>query len=327
MDRLAEANRPRCRDRAGTYEVWYVTATQPEARRGFWLRYTTSNPAPGSAHEPHSALWAAVFHREAPERNRAFKAVHPLAAASYADPFAISIDGSALDLRGCRGEIAGPEGGARWDLRWTSHAEPFLIPAPRWLKLVSAANFGAQPALEISGTIEVDGERFDLASAPGGQQHTFGRRHALEWNWGFASGFAGRGSFVDGVSTRVRAPGGATLSGTALGVRLGELGVRLNSLPATVRQAAAISPAGWDAAAADRSLTAEVSIRPRRQDLIGVTYDDPSGGRRVCYHTEVADLEVALSERGREVARERLEAAAAFEYASEQALPGLPPVL
>jgi hypothetical protein len=327
VDRLAVANRPRCHGIEGTYEVWYLTVTQPEAKRGFWLRYTTANPAPGTGHEPHSALWAAVFHRGTPERNRAYKAVHPLSAASYVEPFEVRVADSTLGLRGCRGEVAGPDGGVRWDLSWTSHAEPFLIPGLRWLRLVSAANFGSQPALEVSGTIEVDGEKFQLERAPGGQQHTWGRRHALEWNWGFASGFAGRGSFVDGVSTQVRGPGGVMLGGTALGVRLGERWVGVNSLPATVRQGASISPAGWDATVRDGRLTAEVSIRPRREDLIGVTYADPAGGTRVCYHTEVADLEVTLSEGGQEVASERLEGAAAFEYASDRALPGLPPVL
>lgn len=321
------ANRPRCRDVQGTYEVWYVTVTQPESRRGFWLRYTTSNPLPGTGHEPHAAVWAAVFDRDSPARNRAYKAAHPLSAARYAEPFAVQVAESRLDLRGCRGEVTGPEGGMRWDLSWTSHAEPFLIPDLRWLKLVSAANFGAQPALEVSGTIEVDGEQFRLDRAPGGQQHTWGRRHALEWNWGFAGGIAGRGTFVDGVSTRVRGPGGVALTGTAVGVTLGRHRVALNSLPAMLRQGAAISPAGWDATVSRGGLTAEVSIRPRREDLLGVTYADPAGGNRVCYHTEVADLEVTLSEGGREVAAARLEGAAAFEYASEHALPGLPPVL
>jgi hypothetical protein len=239
----------------------------------------------------------------------------------------VRVADSTLDLRGCRGQIRGLLGRGSWDLTWTSHAEPFPIPGRRWLGLVSAANFGAQPALEVSGTLELDGERFRLERAPGGQQHTWGRRHALEWNWGFASGFAGRGSFVDGVSTRVLGPGNANLGGTGLGLRSGERAFFVNSLPAMLRHGASVSPAGWDVAVRRGKLLAEVSVRARREDLLGVTYADPGGGTRVCYHTEVADLELTLSEGGREVAAERLEGAAAFEYASQRALPGLPPVL
>jgi hypothetical protein len=62
-----------------------------------------------------------------------------------------------------------------------------------------------------------------------------------------------------------------------------------------------------------------VAILPRLEDLIGVIYDDPTAGRRFCYHTEVADLELTLG--GRTI---RQEAAAAFEYASTEPLTGLP---
>ena len=65
-----------------------------------------------------------------------------------------------------------------------------------------------------------------------------------------------------------------------------------------------------------------LAILPRRADLIGVTYEDPTVGRRICYHTEVADLELTVGER-----TIRREAAAAFEYASTEPLPGLPPRL
>lgn len=328
MDRLELANRPRGRDSLGTYEVWYVTVTQPSLGRGFWLRYTTTNPSAGSGHEPHAALWAAAFHRGAPTRNAALKAIYPLSSVAYGEPFSVSVGDASIDLRGCRGELKAPGGNARWDLSWTSHAEPFFMPAPTWLRAVSAANFGAQPCLEISGVIEIGGETFELDRASGGQQHTWGRRHALEWNWGFAAGLGGRrGDYVDGVSTRVRGPGGVALRGTALGLRLAGQGINVNSLPAMLRAGADLSPVGWDTRVADGGVTAEVSIRPRREDLIGVTYADPGGGTRVCYHTEVADLEVTLLEGDREIASERFESAAAFEYASEQALPGLPPML
>lgn len=328
MDRLALANRPRCSGQAATYEVWYVTFHQPEQRRGFWLRYTTFNPGPAAQAEAHSALWAFSFHRDAPERNQALKSVLPLDAAAYEEPFAVRIGDSRLDLRGCRGGLETPEGRAGWDLNWTSHAEPFFFLEPRWQRLASAANVGAQPALEVSGWIEIGGERFDVDRAPGGQQHTWGRRHALEWNWGFASGLGGRrGDYVDGVSTRVRGPAGAPLGGTALGLHLAGRRVSINSLPRTLRQAGAISPAGWDVDVEEDRLRAEVEIRPRKEDLVGVTYSDPAGGIRVCYHTEVADLEVKLFEGGRLVAEEVREAAAAFEYASDAALPGLPPRL
>jgi hypothetical protein len=67
-----------------------------------------------------------------------------------------------------------------------------------------------------------------------------------------------------------------------------------------------------------------VEVTPRRSDLIGVTYADPRGGSRVCYHTEVADLELRLTKGDEVVARIRRPAATAFEYGTESPVPGLP---
>ena len=71
-----------------------------------------------------------------------------------------------------------------------------------------------------------------------------------------------------------------------------------------------------------RTLTA--AIKPRREDLIGVTYTDPRGGARFCYHTEVADLEMRLIDGREKVAEVTRPASAAFEYASETPLAGVP---
>src|SRR5690348_15594910 len=39
MDREG-ANAPRCQDRTGTYEAWYLTIADVAGRRGYWFRYT-----------------------------------------------------------------------------------------------------------------------------------------------------------------------------------------------------------------------------------------------------------------------------------------------
>ena len=72
----------------------------------------------------------------------------------------------------------------------------------------------------------------------------------------------------------------------------------------------------------DRVLHATVT--PQREDLIGVTYVDPRGGARFCYHTEVADLDLRLVRGTETLGRVTRLAAAAFEYASETPLAGVP---
>src|SRR5260221_13474487 len=100
------ANAPRCQDRAGTYEAWYVTVSDPAARRGYWLRYTTMNPAGGVAAQAHAALWAFAFDRDQPEGNWGGKVTFPLRALrTSSQPFALRLEGAVLDPNGCSGQV------------------------------------------------------------------------------------------------------------------------------------------------------------------------------------------------------------------------------
>ncbi len=317
------ANAVRCEDRPGTYEAWYVTVS--DRRRGFWIRYTTFRPAAGVPHDAHSALWAFAFDRDDPSSNWGAKALFPLGALrAEAQPFAIRLGSAVLSLDGCSGELVAERGTARWDLRWTSREPPFPFLRPRWQALSSVANLGAQPALTISGTIEVNGRTHRLESAPGGQQHTWGTSHALAWNWAFGSG---PDFWVDGATSRVRSRLGRVLVGTAVGAGAAEHHFLFNGPIQVLRNRGPISQDGWKAHARLGDRVLNVSVTARRDDLIGVTYADPQGGSRFCYHTEVADLELSLVRKQETLAQVTRRAGAAFEYASELPLPGLPPLL
>ena len=157
-----------------------MTVADPGSGCGFWIRYTTLNPAPGSGAEPHSALWAFAFDRADPANNWGGKVTFPLRALQVSSrPFGLRLEGATLDRDGCWGEIHTERGSARWDLKWTSREPPFPFLRPRWQSLSSVANIGAQPALTVSGTVEVGGTVHLLQAAPGGQQHTGGTSHAL----------------------------------------------------------------------------------------------------------------------------------------------------
>src|SRR5260370_22894182 len=114
VDREA-ANAPRCQDRTGTYEAWYVTVSDPSSGRGFWLRYTTLNPASGVAAEAHTALWAFAFDRDHPQAHWGGKVTHPLRALRTSSrPFGLRLEGAALEHDGRSGQIHTERGSARW---------------------------------------------------------------------------------------------------------------------------------------------------------------------------------------------------------------------
>jgi hypothetical protein len=316
------ANAARCHDRTGTYEAWYVTVVEPARRLGYWIRYTTFNPAPGIDADAHSALWAIRFDHDNPGANWGAKASFPLGALQVQSrPFALRLDDALLADNGCSGEIDTERGRMTWNLRWDSREHPFPFMRRPWHLLSSVANIGVQPAIRVSGTIELNGKAVHLEHAPGGQQHTWGSRHALEWNWGFASG---DDFWVDGATSRVRSRLGRELVGTAIGAHAREQRFLLNGPLQVLRSRGQMSADAWTAQARLGPRQLHVEVRPRRSDLIGVTYPDPRGGSRVCYHTEVANLELRLTQGDEILARVRRPAAAAFEYGSESPEQGLP---
>ncbi|GAC1505411.1 MAG: hypothetical protein NVS1B3_03610 [Candidatus Dormibacteraceae bacterium] len=316
------ANAARCRGRTGTYEAWYVTVSDPLRRRGYWIRYTSFNPARGVEVEAHCALWGFYFEHENPSANWGAKAMFPLATLQLQSrPFVLRIDDALFMRNGCSGEIDSERGRMRWDLRWDSREQPFPFLRPPWHVLSAVANIGVQPAIKVSGTIDINGKTVHLEHAPGGQQHTWGSHHALEWNWGFASG---DDFWVDGATSRVRSRVGGELVGTALGLHAREHRFLFNGPADVLGTRGPIVPESWTADAKLGPRRLHVAVTPRRSDLIGVTYQDPRGGSRVCYHTEVADLEIRLTRGDDILARVRRPASAAFEYAAESPVSGLP---
>jgi hypothetical protein len=316
------ANAARYRGRKGAYEAWYVTVSDPARRQGFWIRYTTFSPASGVEGEAHSALWGFYFDHENPSANWGAKATFPLSSMQLKSrPFVLRIDDALLVRNGCSGEVESERGKMSWDLRWDSREQPFPFLRPPWHLLSSVANIGVQPAIKVSGRIEVNGRPVYLEHAPGGQHHTWGWQHALEWNWGFASG---DDFWVAGATSRVRSRLGVDLVGTPVATHARQQRFIFNGPIHVLSTRGPIEPESWTAQAKIGPRQLHVAVTPRRADLIGVTLPDPRGGSRVCYHTEVADLEMRLTLHDEVLARVRRPASAAFEYASESPIPDLP---
>src|SRR5260370_41570074 len=109
------ANAPRCQDRAGPYEAWYVPVADPEMRRGFWIRYPTLNPARGAGLQAQSALWAFAFDRDHPEANWGGKVDFPLRALQTSlRPFRLRLEGATLEREACSGQAISRRRRMRW---------------------------------------------------------------------------------------------------------------------------------------------------------------------------------------------------------------------
>ena len=184
--------------RPSHYEVWYLTLSHLPSRTGFWIRYTLESPRLGDG-EPYAQLWFARFDGNDPSRtfgvNRRFPAAR---LTTVAEPFSVTISDSVLRHDGMAGSLDVEAGGdpgqaphhVTWNLRWTpSVATHHQLPPLAYLAPVDTRVLSPNLDVAIDGEIVVDGERYELRGAPGGQTHLWGKKHAYSWGWSHCNAF------------------------------------------------------------------------------------------------------------------------------------------
>jgi hypothetical protein len=273
-----------------------------------------------------------------PSRNVGEKASFPVSELkASAEPFELRLDGAVLTDEGMSGAIEGGAGRCSWDLSWAPRLPAYghVHPALRAAKIAKTILFLPHPDVEVSGTVEFGGRRFEVNAARGGQAHLWGSKHANRWAWAHCNDFvdgAGnsrRDTFVDGVSVFVPRFGREIGPNTPVVARIGGEDMLSISPLAVQRNRSDFDLTSWnfEARTLRRKLVGHVSAR--REDLVGVTYHDPDGDLAYCYNTEVADMRLEVFERSgpltswRKRDDVRSDGRAHFEYAQREPLPGV----
>lgn len=285
--------------RAGHYEVWYLTFNGHASRVGFWIRYTLEAPHAGAA---HGRVWFAAFDGEtagaAPiALNRAHDASRVSLAAS---PFAVAIGPSTLRHDGAQGVVEGGGHRAAWDLHWEPCAEtlrhlPALVYRTRF---AGTRVLSPNPRIAVSGTVEVDGRRFDLEGEPGGQSHVWGRRHADAWAWGRCSAFDdGADAFVEALTVRVRRAGVLLPALTFLTVEIDGERHDFTGFRSALRARGRFATGRYVFSAESRDMRVVGAFEGAPDRMVQARYADPDGTPRFCANTEVGDLTLTVQRR------------------------------
>jgi hypothetical protein len=326
----------------GHYEVYYLSATDPDSGVGLWLRYTML--APQSPDEEAScALWVMAMDPDAESSSSSLfarKLTLPITALDVtAEPFELRIGEATLNGQGMSGSFQD----VSWDLRWHGdlgayhHVHPLL----RRARVAKTVLVLPRPDLSVYGTVCLGDRVLRLDGARGGQAHLWGSKHAARWAWVHANDLRTPGgervpdSFLDAVSVFVPRLGRELGPSTPLVARFAGEDFICTSPLRVMRNHSRFGLTHWNlqAQTAERRLTVEVNAP--RERLLGVTYQDPDGQLAYCYNTEIASLRLYLWERsgsrGRpdwRLSHELLAPSLAhFEYAQREPLTGMPLLL
>jgi hypothetical protein len=297
--------------RRGHYEVWYLTLNDPGSRDGYWIRYTLEAPLDGHG-EPYAQLWFARFDSSGVADgartfgiNRKFPIASMVATGGApGEPFSVSIGGNKLAHDCAKGALSGDGHSAEWDLRWTA-APKTLHQFPTFLYrgggLAQTTVLSPNVDVVINGTITVDGKRFDLRDARGGQTHLWGKKHAYEWAWGHCNAFddAPRAAF-EVLSVRLMRRGFKLPPMTIATLWLDGEEIALNRIEQALLAPSYEHGTGrfrFVARSFTERLEGEFSCRP--EDLVRASYTDPDGEPSYCHNSCIGDLRLTLSRRVR----------------------------
>lgn len=285
------------------YEVYYLKFFSPEAQRAFWLRYTLLAPRRDLG-PPSASVWALSFNRLQPDRPIAAKETWTSEQALIdRDIFYFQVGESAIYNNGARGRAASGGHEIRWDLQFSpNEASERIYPTSfYYLPLPKTKFLSPNWSVRVSGEVSVDGQSIRVDRAPGCQAHLWGTQHAERWAWSHCNSFHEDSQAVfEALTGQVRVGKKLLRPLTAMSLRLGDGRVlRFNRISQLLFNKSSYGLSGWELEGHRGHYRVKASLQNRPAEMAGVTYTDPDGSKRYCYHAESADLIVQVFETAR----------------------------
>jgi hypothetical protein len=287
---------PSVRPDRGHYESYYLRAVDPGTPRGVWIRYTVSRPAGG---QPEGQLWFTFFDRARPGP----RAVRVAAGEPASGPGEWIRLADSMFGEGCAvGRARSDDVEATWELRWAPGEETLRHLDREWMyrsRLPRTKLLSLTPATSFDGTLEIDGERIDVAGWPGMVGHNWGEQHAERWIWLHGIGFtdSGADTWLDLAIARVRL-GPMTTPWVANGaLSVGGRRLRLGGLGRRPRVSESLT--GCEVALAGGGATVAVSVSAPGEAFARWDYANPDGAVHQVVNCSVADLSLRVTRDGR----------------------------
>lgn len=316
------------------YEVYFIKGNLVNSRQAFWLRYTLT--APRRHRGPDIAqLWGIFFDGERPERNFAVQQTLPGARLQWlAAENQLLVGDAGCSPAACSGSIddAGRGHCLSWEfsladagapLRHFAHPLMYRLPFPK-TKLACPVWNG-----RLRGWLDVDGQRLELDDTPGQLEHLWGVEHALRWAWGHCNSFADAPGVVwEGLDAQVALGPVPSPHLKVFYLQIGERRYRFDRLDQWLRNRSSWEPFCWEFAAHGLGARLRGRATCRSEDVVVVTYSDPSGERLYCHNSKLADLDLHITDAaGNTLGSFTARGTAALEFVDRRLHGGLRPQL
>ena len=313
-------------DPRGFYESYFQRANHPSSPLAFWIRYTVFCPK-GRPDEALGELWAIYFDGEN-DRITAVKETVPISECSFSPTqLEAHIGSAALTERGLQGRASSESHRLAWALEYAGEDPPLLLLPESFYERAfpKAKALVGTPNAMYTGTLTVDGEEVGIDAWKGSQNHNWGSRHTDRYAWGQVAGFDNApDAFLECSTAQIRLGPLWSPRLTVAVLREKENEVALNGLLRAVRSFGRFEFFVWefDARSADVHLSGR--IHAPASAFVGLTYENPPGGRKTCLNTKLASAEITVHHRGREPRTLRTKHRAAFEILTDRGDHGVP---
>ncbi|MBI2898014.1 MAG: hypothetical protein HYY06_30960 [Deltaproteobacteria bacterium] len=295
----------------GHAESYFLKANDPDGSRAFWLKFTFMSPA-GKPEQALAEVWAIVFDRKT-GRNRAAKESFPFAAATTSsDPFRIEVGGSMLETGKTRGAITTGAEPISWDLGFTTRSQ-LHRPLPfDWMyraKVPRQKLVTPYPDERFAGVVEVGDRAIEVAGWPGMQGHNWGSEHTFAYAWCHCN-VLGTEGFFEGFSGKVKLGPVKTPWLTLATLAIDGRRIHFDGPSQMLSRKVDVGRYFWRFAVRRGATSLEGEAVAERDDMMGLTYENPGGPLTYCLNSKLARLSLELHEPGSPARRFESDAAA-----------------
>lgn len=314
--------------REGHYESWFLRANHPSRPLAFWIRYTLFAPE-GRPQDAIGELWSVVSDGE---RGRVWagKQERPIGECAFAGQgLDVGIGSACLQPGELRGEVRAPHA-IGWTLRYAGGGEPAIFLPERYYTatLPKAKAVTPRPFVRFSGTLQVDGERWDIDDWIGSENHNWGRKHTDTYAWGQVVGFDDAPeAFLEAITARLKFGPLWTPPVTILLLRLDGRDWRLNTIAQGLRAKGGWDYFDWRFESAAPGIRVRGHFEATAREFVGLTYYNPPGGSHTCLNAKIARCTLEIEREGQPPRRLETAHRAAFEILTDHPPPSVPVVV